>query len=319
MKRFTFLVFLAMVGLGNPVLSAFDHPEMHIPVKDSNRWSHRFIPNRSQLSNTWLPKESRGWVSNKGKGYFKLSQSFIRTDQFYSPAGTKIDIVTNGLYMTSLYAEYGISNRFTLVANIPFFVRSTLNEVQFVSGNEGLPGDELNAFGDMELGIKFGLIRDKPFVLSAGLTLGIPSGNNSGGETQLLQSGDGEFNQLISLNAGYSIARANIYLGASIGFNNRTQDFSEEFRFGFEAGYSPIPTFTALVKIDGIESFQNGEALGATNGIFSNNMEFITVSPELNYTFYKNYGLSANVVIPVRGQRILAAPSYSVGLFWKLQ
>lgn len=316
--RSIFILFIIIsLGAGNSHLQAKKLPKNLLAIQDSSKVAHRFAPIDKPFRSTFLPKESRGWVSDKGKGFFKLSQSFIRTDQFYSPAGTKIPIVTNGLYMTSLYAEYGISNRITLVANIPFFTRSTLNEVQFVSGSEGLPGDELNAFGDMDLGFKLGIIRNKPFVLSASLILGIPSGNNSGGETQLLQSGDGEFNQLISLNAGYSISK--VYFGASVGFNNRTRDFSEEFRYGLELGYTPIPSFTALVKMDGVESFQNGEALGATNGIFSNNTEFITLAPEINYTFYKEYGISANVAIPLRGERILAAPSYSIGLFWKLQ
>ncbi len=288
--------------------------------KDSLQWYRWHTPAGTKtFSFNKVLRESRGWVSPKGQGFFKLGQAFMRSNRFFAPDGEEIDITTTSLYITSLYGEYGLSDRWTIKAYLPLFMRVTLNEVQFEPSGNTIPGDEFNSIADIDVGVTYGLIQNKPFVLSVGLTLGLPTGDTGGGDTQLLQTGDGEFNQLIQLQAGYAIPNSRAYLGASVGFNNRTNDFSDEFRYGLEAGYSFTPSWTAIVKMDGIQSFENGDALGTMNGIFSNNTEYLIVSPELIYTLKERYGVLANASFPLSGQNILAEPSYSFGIFWKLK
>lgn len=280
------------------------------------------LPSRLTLPKTlklYKPfKVNRGWVSQKGKGFFKLAQNIIRSGRFYTPSGEIIDITTTSLYITNIYAEYGLTHRLTATLYLPFFFRSTLNSIRFEPSGDTQEGDALNSVGDINVGFKYGLIQNKPFVLSVGLTLGIPSGNPGGGNTQLLQSGDGEFNQFLELSAGYSLAGGKAYLGANVGINNRTSNFSEEFRYGFEAGYNFTKKFLGIVKVDGIESFMNGDAAGTANGIFSNDTEFLVITPEIIYTLKNNFGVTANVAAAVYGRRILASPSYSFGIFYKL-
>ncbi|NJO03111.1 MAG: transporter [Bacteroidia bacterium] len=263
-------------------------------------------------------RKTSGWVPGKGNGFFKLGQNAIRADRFFSPLGNVTDITTTSLYISSFYGEYGLSKRLTAIAYVPFFVRVTLNEVRFEPSQEVIPGDELNAVGDIDLSLKYGLIQNKPFVLSVSLTLGIPSGEPGGGTTRLLQSGDGEFNQMLLLHAGYAVPSTRLYLAALVGVNNRSEDFSEEFRYGLEAGYSFSDRFLAAIKILGVQSFENGEALGSTNGIFSNNTEYLAITPEVNYFFNDHWGISANVGFAASGQNILASPNFSFGVFYKL-
>ena len=56
----------------------------------------------------------------------------------------------------------------------------------------------------------------------------MPIGNDSGGSQGNLQTGDGEFNQLIQLDAGtgFPIGGTNGYANVYVGFNNRTNGFS---------------------------------------------------------------------------------------------
>ena len=258
-----------------------------------------------------------GWTQPQGGGFFKLGQNVIIAGRYFQPDGSIIDITTISLYTTSLYAEYGVTDRLTAIAYVPFFVRSTLNEIEFTSGNPTVPGDFVNSFGDTNLGVKYGLVANGPVVVSVGLTLGLPLGATSGGETGILQTGDGEFNQLLTVEA--SRAFGSLYATALLGFNNRTNDFSDEFRYGAEVGYSFNEKLTAQLRVFGVSSFMNGDAAGgAGNSIFANDTEFLSITPEVAYNLTDSFGVTASVGGAVYGKKILASPNYGVGVFLKL-
>ena len=103
-----------------------------------------------------------GWPQPKKQGYFKLSQNFIRSPYYFNPDGEIIDITTISLYTSSLYGEYGITNRLTGILYFPFFVRNTLNEVQYNQTGKVEPGDSFNSVGDTDISFKYGIIMNKP-------------------------------------------------------------------------------------------------------------------------------------------------------------
>ena len=257
-----------------------------------------------------------GWVQALGAGYFKFSQSVIRADRFYNPNGDEINITTVSLYTTSIYGEYGITPRLTGIVYLPVFVRTTLNDVRFRQSGDVIPGDELNSIGDAEIGLKYGFNQRGPIVFAASLTLGLPIGEDQGGESGILQTGDGEFNQKIQLEASRSMD--NWYLSALVGFNNRTQDFSDELHLGLEVGYVQ-DRLVGLIKVINVSSFNNGDAGSAAgNTIFSNNTEYLSIAPEFNYRLGDSLGVSASAAFALSGQNVLASPNYSLGVFLNL-
>ena len=60
---------------------------------------------------------------SQGKGYFKLNEQLIRSDSYFQPSGDKVDITDQSRYTTSLYGEFGLVDRLTLVGYIPFYQR----------------------------------------------------------------------------------------------------------------------------------------------------------------------------------------------------
>ncbi|MEQ8303544.1 MAG: hypothetical protein RIB47_09145 [Cyclobacteriaceae bacterium] len=258
-----------------------------------------------------------GWPQPKQKGYFKLGQSFIYSSQLFGPQGDLVDITTIGLYSTSLYGEYGFTNRLTGILYFPFFVKNTLNEVQFRQSGNVVPGDEFSSIGDTDIGIKYGLITGKPVVVSASLVLGLPLGSTSGGDSQILQTGDGEFNQIIRIDASHSFYPRPFYATAYVGFNNRTNGFSDEARFGFEVG-ATFKKFIPILKLDVLQSFMNGTTPSSQNGIFSNNMEFVSPVIELNYQAAERWGVSISGAFALAGQNVLASPNLGFGLYFNL-
>jgi len=258
-----------------------------------------------------------GWPQPKRGGYFKLSQNFIRSSYFYAPDGSIVDITTIQLFTTSVYGEYGFTNRLTGLIYFPFFVRNTLNEIQYNQSGNTVPGDAFQSIGDTDIGIKYGLIVNKPIVLSASLILGLPLGEPVGGSSQILQTGDGEFNQIIKLDASYSFYPKPFYVSAYGAFNNRTNNFSDEVRYGGEVGLT-LKKFIPIIKLNVVQSLYNGNAEEAQNGIFSNNTEYVSPTLELNYQLTDKTGISGSGGFAFAGKNILAAPNWSLGLYLKL-
>lgn len=262
-----------------------------------------------------------GWPQPKGKGYYKLSQMWIVADQHFTNTGEIDPNGTRGSFFTSIYGEYGITDRLTGIVNWPFFARSLIYEQ--VSGTTGQvtdPGDAINGIGDMDISVKYGLTQGKPIAVSASLLLGLPLGESSGGYDGTLQTGDGEFNQMLQIDAGTSFKVGKIYpyTNAFIAFNNRTGGFSDEFRYGLEVG-SEVGFVFAVLRIYGVHSFMNGEPNFNTAGtsLFANNAEYLAINPELSFKISDKWGVSGTLGTAAWGKLIFANPTYSVGVYFK--
>ena len=264
-----------------------------------------------------------GWPQPKGSGFFKLSEWWVVADQHFTLDGGTDPNATTGLYNTTFYGEYGVTNNFTLVANIPLLSRAVVNNQVSLTTNEVIiEGAAINAPGDIDLGFKYGLLQSSAVSISATLTLGIPLGEKAGGPEGNLQTGDGEFNQFLRIDAGFPLggnesfsSYANVYGG----FNKRNNGFSNEFRYGAEAGVGVLGQKLWLTgRLDVIQSQNNKESGAIEGSFFANNAEVTSLSAEVSYLFLKNVGASFTYGTAIDGKIIYAAPSYSVGVFLKV-
>ncbi len=262
------------------------------------------------------------WPQQKGKGYFKLSEWWIVFDQHYTDQGLIDPNVTTGIFNTSLYAEYGITNRLTAQFNGALVSRNYMNNLRSNTTKEIIvAGEAINRLGDIDVSLKYGLTKPGSKIpVALTLTLGLPTGTPSAGTLNNLQTGDGEFNQILQIDAGkgFSIGKSSAYVSGYAGINNRTNQFSEEFRYGGEIGLGLAKNKLWLAaKLQAVESFKNGataETVSSTS-IFANNSEFTSLGLEANLYVTKKLGLSVGAAGAFRGEIIAAAPSYSVGVF----
>jgi hypothetical protein len=258
-----------------------------------------------------------GWPQKKGEGYFKFGQGMIRASHYYTPDGTVEDITKTSYYGTYLYGEYGVTNRFTTIGYFPVLARVTQNEVADAETKEVIiPGDQLTSLGDATIGFKFGIIPQGKIVWSAELDLKIPLGVESGGETGLLQTGDGAFSQLIKTEV--STSKGNFYYSAMLGLRHRGNDYSDDWHSGLEVGWNKDKKFYAILKMNSIQSFNNSDALNTGNSLFGNNLEYIAIGPEFHYFFKNNWGINATAVGAIQGKNMLADPYFGVGISYSL-
>jgi len=240
-----------------------------------------------------------GWTKQKGKTYVKVSGWWIESKNFFNGEGfDSPSDVDRGLFNVNIYAEYGILDKLTAIGYVPFFSRAYENRELDQDGlvSPSRPGGAINSFGDSEIGLKYQLYRD------------------------------GEFNQILRVDAGFSLLNTSafsLYGNSYVGFNNRTDGFSDEFRFGAEIGAGLFDNSLWLVqKLDLIESFENGDEIGegsSGGSIFANNTEVVNLTSEIAYKFTKKLGLSGTVAIPVSGTNVFSDPAYSVGIYLDVQ
>lgn len=262
------------------------------------------------------------WPQLKAEGYFKLSQWWLVADQHYTDIGLIDPNATNGIFNTSLYAEYGITDRLTGILYAPFFARAlNYNQISGTTGEQLVQGDAINSFGDTDIAVKYALTKPGASIaVSATLLLGLPLGKEIGGIDNNLQTGDGEFNQMLRLDIGKSFGQ--FYTSAYGGFNKRSNAFSDEVRYGVEAGVQLANQKLWLIgRLFGVSSLKNGDATStaSSGSIFANNISYTSASLEAAYYVRKNMGVSFNYANAFRGELIFARPSYSAGIFFELK
>ena len=278
-----------------------------------------------------LVQSQSGWTQNQTAGYFKLNQSAIRADQFFNPDGNLIDITTTSVYSTVFYGEYGLTDRLTALLNAQLFVRSTINQLESRVDGAMIPGDEFNGLGEIQLGLKYGIVTSGPVVLAASTQLKLPTGENVGGDTELLQSGDGAWGALGMLHASHSFYPKPFYANLSVGYQWRgtadldytsglvSVDYDDAFVWAGELGWTPNDNWALALKWTQVQPFGSDKSEGITgsSSIFGNRLTYFAIIPEVNY-IVQQWGFSASAGGVFSAKNILAAPSFNLGVFFVL-
>lgn len=280
-----------------------------------------------------------GWTQKKGKAYLKLSEYWIVFDQAFTASGDVADLLNErGIFNTNLYVEYGLTDRFNIITNATIFSHSVVGGSNIGTIQEK---DQLSSIGDIDLSAKYRFTNSSSlFAVSGTFLLGLPTGKVNGGRTTFLQTGDGEFNQMIQVDASKSFSlgpkNKSSFISAFLAFNNRTtfadnfgdrisnsfseeDNFSDEIRFGFEFGVElAAKKLWFISRVVGVESLKNSDVQIEGGSVFANNTEYISPTFELNYYATPKFGISGSVGGAFRGELIAAAPSFNVGVFLDL-
>ena len=250
-----------------------------------------------------------GWTQPQGKGYFKLSEQIIRAESLSFADGSKGEIPTVSGYTTSLYGEFGLIDRVTLVGYMPIYQHLSVDLEGF---------DSSTGLGDWDVGVRIGLLTGGPTVVSLQALAGLPLGDAD--NDIVLWTGDGEFNQHFSLQVGHSLYPVPAYLKGEIGYNNRKSgdnpedNYADELRYGLEAGYTIADRVGISVWLRGVE------ALDRADDEFHprNDIEYLAFGPEVNFYVTPNAGITASMTRYTRAHNMLDAPTWSIGVFLKM-
>jgi protein XagA len=258
-------------------------------------------------------------VNQPGTGRVRLGVSGRLSNSYFDSNKDKIKIRTNGLYISYLSGEYAISKRLDVFIDFPYLVTTTINNIKYRQSGNVDEGDALSSLGDFGLGTKLRIPVGTSFTVAPYLMLSFPFGKKQdvGTETDL-QTGDGEFNQILGVEVRYKIEKRNIELLTFGAINNRTEHYSDEIRFGAQAGYS-WKKINLKISLDVIESLFNDTAPVSLNSIFSNHLEVVSPGVTTAYNIRNNFWVYGSYSFVAYGRNILDAPAIGLGVEYRFR
>lgn len=172
------------------------------------------------------------WTKDKGDLFINVSYTTIANynELFGDPDYTISGSITDRTYQ--IYGEYGFTNKTSLIFNIPF---KSIENNGIVNPCLVAPceksSNEKSSFGNVSLGIKHQFY-NKGWVVTAQLFSEINT--SSYDENTRLRTGYDAFTFTPQLLAGKSFGKT--FFQTQIGFDIRTNDYSNNFKIGGEFG-----------------------------------------------------------------------------------
>lgn len=146
---------------------------------------------------SFLTVSAGAWLQGKSKGYFKLNYSLMQASTYYNNEGVISSTLNQSFNQASLYGEYGITKKLDIIVTVPFYAKHEMLDLDIL----------LESIGDIDIAFKIPINYIDKFKTSLSLKFGIPTGDNLGGEDFFLQTGDGEFNQELTLDFSRSFKK----------------------------------------------------------------------------------------------------------------
>jgi hypothetical protein len=173
-----------------------------------------------------------GWTRAQGEVFAQLNVGGFSTSQYSNLAGDQIETSRFRQGFISIYGEYGLRPRWTIVVNGPLVKAQGFETTETVVG-----------LGDLMVGVTYGLLRGA-FPVTLTLMPEFPTGPaNLFAQNRLisfeqinLPTGDGEFNVHGLVAGSHSFYPAPVYVNAHLRYNLRTQYAGEPFQDQAGAG-----------------------------------------------------------------------------------
>jgi hypothetical protein len=233
-----------------------------------------------------------GWTKGKKEGFYQLSYQSLVSKDYYTLDGELLN--TNQFSQQSLvfYGEYGLTDRFTIIANLPLQTWNGFETTEKVSG-----------LGDLRLEFKHAILKKYlPLTISVAPELPIGKANNFAKSTVNdfekinLPSGDGEFNVWSTLATSFALPNAPLYGSIFGSYNARTEyegvSFSDQYAIGAEIGYKIAGKVWVNARLNGLASVDNVTVV--TDFVRGDGTEYTSYSFGASLSVYKELHLNVN-------------------------
>lgn len=265
------------------------------------------------------------WTQPPGGLYLKLAGLSFRSGDFLNAEGERLarqeKPSTEELSdrNASVYLEYGVRDRLTLVASLPYkrLVHKKTEVRHFESLDTTItriyPDENESGFADLETRLRLRLLQD-PAVVS--LTLGgkFPLGYEMQEESNV-PLGTAEIDGDTRLLVGKSLYPLPGYVTSAIGYRRRGGIFSDELLYSFEAGFT---YGNLLVKgvAEGVRTFGDCGATGAM-GMLIGDQNSLKLAPGVIWSLNERLELGADLFHIVSGCNTAAGTTWALGLAFK--
>ena len=320
---------------------------------------HNTQPNSSRPLRRWLPLaaillalaptqvHAGAWTQAPGGMYCKIAGLSFRSQDYLDATGERRERVAKPSMEAlsdqsmSAYLEYGLLERLTLVATLPYKRLTYENtEVKVFKSDlldttiTRIHPDEINSgLADLELRLRWRLLRF-PAVVSLALGGKFPLGYDmdqesigslgagglglglspSTGADDKVPLGTGERDIDMRLLVGKSLYPLPGYLTSTVGYRKRGGAFSDEIFYGFEAGVS----YKRLLVKGAVEGMRTRGDCGAMGqGGLVGDQDILKLAPGLIFSLSKHLELGVDLFHIAAGCNTAAGTTYAAGLAFK--
>ncbi len=264
------------------------------------------------------------WTQKKGKLYFQLGYNIIPQNNllfFSADGGDFLNLpraITDQTY--SLYAEYGLSDRFTLITHIPYKMTKSSKEKFTPQPPFVLPPDpllvesgNLNGLGNLTLSGKYQFYK-KDILLAADLTLMFPTVSQS--QITKLRTGYDTYGIQPSVHLGYS--KDKLYTSANIAYHYRTE-LIDEVKISAEIGYKIYKDLYTIIAVDILQSTQKIQPRADDFPyVYQDQQEYFASTLKLSKGIYKNIGMNLHMTIAtLKANYVQEGPAIGGSVYFK--
>ena len=269
--------------------------------------------------------DAGAWTQSPGGLYLKMAGLSFRSQAYLDTTGNrkareeKPGMAELSDRNVSAYLEYGLRDRLTLVASLPY--KRLVHKKTEVRYYESLdttltriyPDENESGLADLELRLRWRVLQD-PAVVS--LTLGgkLPLGYEMQEESNV-PLGTAEIDGDTRLLIGKSLYPLPGYLTSAIGYRKRGGIFSDELLYSFEAGFTYKRLLVKGVA-EGMRTFGDCGATGATGSLIGD-QNSLKVAPGLIWSLSERLELGADLFHILSGCNTAAGTTWALGLAFK--
>jgi hypothetical protein len=265
------------------------------------------------------------WTQAKGKFYSRLAYEQYSADEYfdengdtlsYSPADSKKRDFEYDEDLTSLYLEYGLTDKLTLVASLNYKEA----EWRYKPGG-GVKVDKVantSGPGDQELGVKYQLYTTEKGVLSIQGMYKTPEGYDEDDKGTLdIQRGDAQEDYDVRLLYGQSLyPMIPGYFNVEAGYRMRSQEPADEFKYVLEVGVDFTSWFYGRVKLDGSANLGNSDDVKSSAAVHAdvagNEVDLGKLDMTLGFKITDHFAVEATYRPELYGES--TTKGYSMGL-----
>ncbi|NJL14709.1 MAG: hypothetical protein HC913_18025 [Microscillaceae bacterium] len=221
------------------------------------------------------------WNRTKGSGYVQLGYSQIKANGLFLEGSTEtLDLHREVNDQTlQIYAEYGLTDKWTLSAVLPYKIVSTSEETFPSLFQETLPKGELSGLGQIQLAAVYQLMQKNGFVVSA---KGRLEANTPAEMKRIDRTGTDSWGLGGWIQSGYG--GKYLFASAQAGVNLRSNDYSHQFVGQLEGGAHFKQRLFFITTLEILQSFENGtfqDGNALQTGLYVREQEYIAFQIKL--------------------------------------
>ncbi len=248
------------------------------------------------------------WTMPKGKLYTRIAYNYYYSNKEFASGGGKKHMDFHGRYRDynfSFYAEYGITNKLTILTSFEY--KQIKKEDKYIKMST-------NGIGDIDLGLKLNIFKGPKGVISIQGLVKIPKAYD---KNDYLPLGNGQFDYELRTLFGLSLwPKIPGYLNLEFGYRWRTEAPADELRYLVEFGTDITKKFYTRIKLAGIKGLGNGkeqkDILG--NPTLSYNYDLGKLDITFGYKLTNKTSLEIECTPEIYGKNTSAGTTYTIAI-----